>query len=314
MIFLEQAVKENTRPLKRIAIVGNYLPRRCGIATFTTHLVSALKLYDPNVQIDVIVMNEGEACSYPLEVKLVIDRSDFEAYAKAAEFLNSGNYDVVSVQHEYGIFGGEAGAFLLSMLREVNSPIVTTMHTILREPNDAQRSVTSELLQLSSTVVVMSEKGKGFLHDLYGVAAENVELIPHGIPDFAQATAGRDLKADLSIKGPMILTFGLLSPDKGIQYAIEAMPDILAQNPGGVYVVLGATHPTIKANVGEVYRESLIEKAKELGVLDSLRFIDQFVTEDELVDYVVAADIYITPYLNPHQITSGTPAYALGPV
>ena len=298
-------------PLRKIAVLGNFLPRQCGIATFTHDLVQGFASLDNHVSVDVIAMNDGHEYAYGPQVVHQIEANDLDAYLRAADFINEGGYDALSIQHEYGIFGGEAGSYLLHLLREVNMPIITTLHTVLREPNQAQRQVTGELLQLSEKVVVMSEKAIEFLTSLYGIARSNVELIPHGIPDFSK-TDGAALRASLNIDGPMILTFGLLSPDKGIQYAIQALPKILESRPGSVYVVLGATHPNIRENVGETYRESLVALASEIGVSDQVRFVDSFVSQEELIEYLVAADIYITPYLNPHQITSGTLAYALG--
>jgi len=295
----------------KIAILGNFLPRQCGIATFTSDLTQALKGPDSAAQVDVIAMNDLADYAYPPCVRRQICADDYGAYRPAADFLNRGDYEVLSVQHEYGIFGGEAGAYLLTLLREVKMPIVTTLHTVLREPTPAQRAVTNELLQLSERVVVMSHLAVEILTSQYGLGEESIDMIPHGIPDFTKSGPSH-VKEDLGIHGPMIFTFGLLSPDKGIQYAIEAMPQILAEAPDAVYVVLGATHPNIRAISGETYRDSLASLAERLGVRKSIRFIDRFVTRQELVEYLAAADIYITPYLNPEQITSGTLAYALG--
>lgn len=298
-------------PIRKIAVLGNFLPRQCGIATFTHDLVQGFAKQEKRVSVDVIAMNDGHAYEYGPTVVHHIEANDLDAYLRAADFINEGGYDALSVQHEYGIFGGEAGSHLLHLLREVKMPIFTTLHTVLREPNEAQRLVTSELIQLSERVVVMSEKAIDFLSSLYGISRSNVELIPHGIPDFSK-TDGSALRKSLGIEGPMILTFGLLSPDKGIQHAIQALPKILESRPGSVYVVLGATHPNIRENVGETYREGLVALAEELGVSAQVRFVDSFVSQEDLIEYLVAADIYITPYLNPHQITSGTLAYALG--
>ncbi len=292
-------------------MLGNYLPRQCGIATFTSDLTQALGATLPTVITDVVAMNDRDDYVYSDTVKLQIDEDDYEAYRPAAAFLNQGGYDVLSVQHEYGIFGGDAGSNLLTLLREVKMPIVTTLHTVLQDPTTAQRAVTDELLQLSERVIVMSELAVEILTSQYSLPVDCIDLIPHGIPDFHHSSKS-DIKDGLDIKGPMILTFGLLSPDKGIQFAIQAMPKILAQDPGAVYVILGATHPTVRAAAGEAYRDSLVALAEDLGVNASVRFVDSFVSEDELVEYLKAADIYVTPYLNPQQITSGTLAYALG--
>lgn len=248
---------------------------------------------------------------YPERVSHEIADCDRAAYGLAAEHINRHGYDVLSVQHEYGIFGGQAGCYLMNLVREAKMPIVTTLHTVLREPSPAQRAVMDELLQLSERVVVMSERAVAFLVDVHDVSPDKIDLIPHGIPDI-KAGKGQELRSKLGIDGPMILTFGLLSPDKGIQYVIEAMPRIIWDHPGATYVVVGATHPHVRASSGEVYRESLATLAKDLGVAAHVRFVDRFVATEELVDYLAAMDIYVTPYLNAKQITSGTLAYAVG--
>ncbi len=248
---------------------------------------------------------------YPREVGLDIQVGDQSAYLRAADSINSSGFDVLSVQHEYGIFGGEAGSYLIGLLRETKMPIVTTLHTVLLDPSPAQKSVMEDLLQLSERVVVMSQKAIEFLELVHGFPREKIDLIPHGIPHIP-ATAGQELRREMDITGPMIMTFGLLSPDKGIQFVIEAMPKILESHPDAVYVVVGATHPHVKASAGEAYRDSLVALAIKLGVEGSVRFVDRFVSIEELVNYIGATDIYTTPYLNPRQITSGTLAYALG--
>lgn len=248
---------------------------------------------------------------YPERVCFEIEESDFSYYFQAADYINRYGYDVLSVQHEYGIFGGDSGSHLMSLLREAKMPIVTTLHTVLRDPTESQRTVMDELLRLSERVVVMSHKAVGFLAEVHALDPEKVDVIPHGIPKIHESM-GATLRSKLRIDGPMILTFGLLSPDKGIQYVIQAMPDILREHPGATYIVVGVTHPNVRSSSGEIYRHSLEAMVKELGLEDSVRFVDRFVSTEELVEYLAATDIYITPYLNPKQITSGTLAYALG--
>ncbi len=256
-------------------------------------------------------MSDRSDYVYPERVCYEVTESDESAYAPAAEYINRYGYDVLSIQHEYGIFGGPAGSHLMGLVRDAKMPIVTTLHTVLREPSDEQRAVMDELLELSERVVVMSEKAVEFLVEVYGVSPDKIDMIPHGIPDI-QESSGLELRKKLSIKGPMILTFGLLSMDKGIQYVIEAMPKIVREHPGAVYVVVGATHPNVRSSAGEVYRESLVALANDLGVSDNVRFVDRFVPTEELVEYLAAMDIYVTPYLNQKQITSGTLAYSVG--
>ena len=299
------------RSLHQVALLGSYLPRQCGIATFTSDLALAISNLDSELTVDSIAMSDRDDYVYPERVCYEIADRDLAAYRPAADYINRYGYDVLSVQHEYGIFGGEAGAYLMNLLREVKMPVVTTLHTVLREPNPGQKSVMDELLQLSERVVVMSKKAVGFLIDVHDVPLEKIDLIPHGIPEIPQST-GKDFRAKLQVDAPMILTFGLLSPDKGIQYVIEAMPKIVKEHPGATYFVVGATHPNIRANSGEAYRESLVELARDLGVLSNVRFVDRFVATEELVEYLGAMDVYITPYLNPKQITSGTLAYSVG--
>ena len=256
-------------------------------------------------------MTDGQPYDYPERVRFEIEDDQLEAYRAAADFINQGAYDVLSVQHEYGIFGGIAGEHLLHLVRHAKMPIVTTLHTVLRNPSPAQKVVLDELLQLSERVVVMSTRAIEFLQEVHDVCPTKIDFIPHGIPTVPEYSDG-SLRARLGVPGPMILTFGLLSPDKGIEYVIQAMPAILEQIPDATYVVVGATHPHVRAGSGESYREHLSALAAELGVSDHVVFVNEFVPIEELVEYLAAMDIYITPYLNPHQITSGTLAYAVG--
>jgi glycosyltransferase involved in cell wall biosynthesis len=297
--------------ITRFAVLGNHLPRHCGIATFTTHIADALAAEMPAADGFVLAVNDaGRRHAYPPRVRFEIKESDLASYRRAADFLNVNRVDVLSVQHEYGIFGGKAGAHVLALLGELRMPIVTTLHTILSEPNDAQRAVMDELARLSERLVVMSETGADLLKRVHGIPASQIDLIPHGIP---QVPPAGQSKARLGVGGKtVILTFGLLSPDKGIEHVIDAMPAILAVHPETVYIVLGATHPHIVEREGEAYRLMLEARAQALGVGGSMIFHNRFVSQDELVEFLSATDIYITPYLNPEQITSGTLAYAVG--
>ena len=296
---------------RTIALLGNHLPRKCGIATFTNDLATAISDEFPELDCFVLAMNEaGGRHDYPPRVRFEIAESDHAAYRRAADFLNVSQVDVVSLQHEYGIFGGKAGAHVLTLLRELRMPIVTTLHTILADPNPHQRAVMNELTELSERIVVMSAFGAKLLRDTHGVDDRKIDLIHHGIP--RPPAAGRS-KDQLGVEGKkVILTFGLLSPDKGIENVIDALPAIVARHPDVVYIVLGATHPTIKEHHGETYRLGLESRAARLGVDSNVIFHDRFVTQTELAEFVAAADIYITPYLKPEQITSGTLAYAVG--
>ena len=297
--------------IRRIAILGNHLPRQCGIATFTTDLSGAIAAEVSNADCFVVAMNDaGKRYAYPPRVRLEVADSDIASYRVAADYLNANKIDVVSVQHEYGIFGGKAGNYLLTLLRKLGMPIVTTLHTVLGEPDSMQRRAMNEIARLSERLVVMSAHGAALLRNVHGVPEHKIDIIPHGIPTVP--LAGRS-KKDLGIEDKsVILTFGLLSPDKGIEHVIDALPAILARYPDTVYVVLGATHPHIKERYGENYRESLERRAQSLGVESSMIFHNRFVSRGELVKFLSAADIYVTPYLKPEQSTSGTLAYAVG--
>lgn len=297
--------------MKRLAVLGNHLPRQCGIATFTTHIADALATELPSADTVVLAMNDaGRLHAYPPRVRFEIAEGDISSYRRAADFLNVNQIDVLSVQHEYGIFGGKAGAHVLGLLRGLRIPIVTTLHTVLSEPNPAQRAVVQELAQLSERLVVMSAAGADLLIRVHGISREQIDLIPHGIPH-VPVDAGS--KERLGVQGKtVIMTFGLLSRDKGIEYVIDAMPAILAVHPDVVYTVLGATHPHVVEHEGETYRLMLESRAQQLGVAGSMIFHNRFVSQAELIEFLSAADIYITPYLQPEQITSGTLAYAVG--
>ncbi len=303
--------RTGARTIHRIAILGNYLPRQCGIATFTTDLSGAIHQEVSSADCFVVAMNDaGKSYAYPPQVRFEVPESDIASYRVAADFLNASKIDVVSVQHEYGIFGGKAGRYLLTLLRKLRMPIVTTLHTILGKPDSMQRRAMNEIARLSERLVVMSARGAALLHNVHGVPEDKIDIIPHGIPSVPNASIN---KKELGIEGnSVILTFGLLTPDKGIEYVIEALPAILARYPDTVYIVLGATHPHVRERYGESYRESLQRRAQDLGVESSMIFDDRFVSHGELVKFLSAADIYVTPYLNPEQSTSGTLAYAVG--
>lgn len=297
----------------RLAVLGNHPPRRCGIATFTADFSQALAARFPDIAIDVYAMNDpGAAHAYPAAVVASIDQDDPVAYAMAAERIRTSGADLLWIQHEYGIFGGAAGDLLLRLIDRVAIPIVVTLHTVLTDPVPDQRRVMEALARRASYLVVMAERGRRILIDVHGVDPAKIVVLPHGIPDRPLLDTA-PFKARFGFTGRRtILTFGLLSPNKGIETMIEAMPRIVAAEPQALYVVLGATHPHLVAREGERYRAFLMARALELGVADHVRFIDAFVEIDDLLDYLSAADIYATPYLNPAQITSGTLSYAVG--
>jgi glycosyltransferase involved in cell wall biosynthesis len=297
--------------LRRVAILGNHLPRQCGIATFTTDLRAAIAEACPEVECLVVAMNDaGTPHTYPPEVRFSVADNDVAAYRRAADFLNSADIDALSVQHEYGIFGGRAGALVLTLLRSVRMPVVTTLHTVLATPDAVQRRVLDDVIALSERLVVMSTHSAALLQSVHRVAADRIDVIPHGIPSVMFAPGTKDV---IGVAGRQVmLTFGLLSPDKGIEYVVDAMPAIVAAHPDVVYIVLGATHPHVLDAQGEAYRLQLQARARQLGVAGHMIFHNRFVSQQELGEFVSAADLYLTPYLNPEQSTSGTLAYALG--
>lgn len=299
--------------IRKIAFVGDYLPRKCGIATFTHDMFHSLSCRFPEAECFVVpVNNRPEGYDYPPEVRFEIAEPDIDSYRRAADFLNFAHTDVVCLQHEYGIYGGPAGSHILGLLRDLRMPIVTTLHTILREPNDDQRRVLLELATLSTRLAVMTERARSYLCDIYGVPNSKVDLNPHGIPD-TPFVDPNPYKEQFGVAGrPVALTFGLLSPNKGIEHMLRAVPEILQTFPNFAYVILGATHPDLVREQGERYRLSLERLARDLGIRKNVIFYNRFVELKELTDFIRAADVYVTPYLNPAQITSGTLAYSFG--
>jgi glycosyltransferase involved in cell wall biosynthesis len=301
------------RPLQRVAFIGNHLPRRCGIATFTHDLHRAVSIARPALETGVVVMNDpGGAYDYPAAVRFQIAEGSIDDYVEAADFLNTERFDVVSLQHEYGIFGGEAGGHIAELLRHLTMPVVTTLHTVLPSPTPAQHNVMGKIIAGSTKVVVMAEKGREFLRSVHDTSPQKIEVIPHGIPDFPFLETS-NAKAKFGFSGKtVILTFGLLSPTKGIETVINAMPAIIESCPNAVYVILGATHPNLVRAQGEAYRDSLTARVQELGIEDHVFFFNQFVEQATLLDFISMCDVYATPYLNEAQMTSGTLAYSFG--
>jgi glycosyltransferase involved in cell wall biosynthesis len=289
-----------------VLLIGNHTPRQCGIATFTADLARAL----PARRVSVVAMNDGHEYDYPAEVVATVEQNDLSSYVRATENINTLAPDVVCVQHEYGIFGGPAGSYLLTLLRGLKAPIVTTLHTVLETPNEDQRAVLDELCALSSAVVVMSSRALDIL-TRQGVPASKLKLIHHGVPEISHDGAAEKVRLGVGDR-PLVLTFGLLGRGKGLETAIRALPEMVAAQPDALYMILGATHPHVLRHEGEAYREELCDLARELGVEQHLRMDNQFVSLDDLKGYLAAADVYLTPYPNPAQITSGTLAYAVG--
>ncbi|MBR0553090.1 glycosyltransferase family 4 protein [Stakelama marina] len=304
---------EGTSRIDHIALIGNFLPRKCGIATYTTDTYQALRDRFPDMRVDVYAMDDHPGrYDYPDAVTDAIPERDRDAYIRAAAEITASGAQAVWVQHEYGIFGGAAGEFLIALLDRLTVPVVVTLHTVLEEPSADERRVMEALLQRAARVIVMAEKGRDILQRVYSADTRRIAMIPHGVPD-RPLVSPDSLKPRFGWQGrKVILTFGLLAPNKGIETMIEAMPAIVAAHPDALYVVLGATHPNLVAHEGEAYRERLQALAAERGLADNIRFVDAFVELDDLLDYLQAADVYATPYGNPAQITSGTLSYAVG--
>jgi len=302
------------RPLlpSRVAIIGNYLPRKCGIATFTTDLCDAIHgEYEATELLALPVNDTEEGYGYPDRIRFELSQDELASYRKAADFLNFSNIDLVCLQHEYGIFGGPAGAHILELLRRLHMPIVTTLHTALREPNTDQRIVMEEIAALSDRLIVMSRQSREILQEVFHVPISKIDLIPHGIPDLA-FTDPAFYKDRFGTEGKdVLLTFGLLSPNKGLENVIQALPNILSRHNNVVYVISGVTHPHVLRRDGEKYRQSLQNLARDLGVEANVVFRNRFDGPQELVELIGAADIYITPYKSKGQVVSGTLAYAL---
>ena len=297
----------------RIAVVGNYLPRQCGIATFTTDLCDAISAEFGAAGLYAVPVNDTESgYSYPGRVRLALAQDDVSSYEQAADFLNFTNFDLVCLQHEYGIFGGPAGSHVLNLLRRLKMPVITTLHTVLREPSSDQRSVMEEIAGLSDRLIVMSELSSQILQEIFKVPGSKIDIVPHGVPDLPFLDPNF-FKDRFGVEGKaVLLTFGLLSPNKGIENVIQALPHILSKHKNVVYLVTGATHPHILRREGDRYREQLQALAKEIGVESQVMFHNRFVSPEEMVEFIGAADIYITPYRHEAQVVSGTLAYALG--
>ena len=299
--------------IDRIALIGNFLPRKCGLATYTTDTFQALAQCCPDITVDVYAMDDHPGMyDYPPEVTASIPQDSLAGYIAAARRIEASGAQAIWVQHEYGIFGGPAGEHLLTLLDRVSVPVIITLHTILEQPNVDERRVMEALIRRASRIIVMAERGRAILQRTYGANPKMICMIPHGVPDRALADPDRFKPRFGWVGRQIVLTFGLLAPNKGIETMIDAMPEIVAARPDVLYVVLGATHPNLVAHQGEAYRDRLIALADARGVSEHVAFVDAFVEHEELMDYLRAADVYATPYLNPAQITSGTLSYAVG--
>ena len=297
-------------PVRHLALIGNALPRKCGIATFTSHVADALRKRFTGLTLDHYAMDDGSGVEYPPHIR-TISADDPASFRDSAAQIQESGAEAVWLQHEYGIFGGKAGSNILELISHIDLPLIVTLHTVLDQPSEAQEIVLKRILDRANEIIVMAPMGADILRRRYGVPAERIEVIPHGVPDRPLRDPA-NYKPIFGWEGRRVLmTFGLLAPDKGIRHMIEAMPAIVEAHPDALYAIVGATHPNLVRNEGEAHRHMLMQRARELGVHDHVRFIDAFVEQEELLDMLQASDIYVTPYLNMAQVTSGTLAYAV---
>src|SRR6202012_2621923 len=304
----------------KITYISTYPPRECGIATFNYNLMHAINANFPKRKSlleggFVVALNDSEVLheyEYPEEVKYIIRQNHQKDYIRAANYINTSNVDACIMEHEFGIYGGESGIYILPLLNRLEKPLISILHTILKEPSYVQRIIIREIAEQSSKIIVMSKRAVEFLTTIYDIPADKIQIIEHGVPDL-EAPEDNPVKNLSQFKNRRVmLTFGLLSRNKGLETVVKALPKIVAKHPDVMYVVLGNTHPGVIKNSGEEYRDHLKSLAAQLGVSKHLTFINKFVSEEELFEYLTAADIYITPYLNEAQITSGTLSYAVG--
>jgi len=295
-----------------IAFLGTYTPRECGIATFTKDLIDSMDLLGEFAPARVISVNEIETIyDYDSRVKQQI-RQDFEEdYIQAAKYINSSRINAVNLQHEFGIYGGEWGKYILSFLQNVHKPVITTLHTVQPDFEPKARNVLKEITAHSKAIVVMARAAKNMLKE-YNVPNKKINVVQHGCPDIPFLTSD-SVKPSLGLKGKTILsTFGLINRGKGIEYAIQALPPLVEKHPNILYLIIGETHPEVRKIEGETYRMNLIKLVDQLGLKNHVRFHNRFLTKRELIRYLHATDIYITPYIGPNQISSGPLVYALG--
>ena len=295
------------------AYVSTYPPSECGIATFTRDVVTSVAKYTPFSKPTVVaVKRDNEIEPYERIVRHQLLKEDRQSYFDTAKFLNESTVDIVSIQHEYGIYGGPDGEYVLDLVGALEKPVVATLHTVLQNPGPNQKRIIQEMGRMCDVLIVMVKIGRQILQDVYGVDPSKITVIPHGVPNVHRVSAA-SVKKSLGFSDKKILsTFGLINRGKGIEHVIEAMPKILEKHPNVVYLVLGETHPGVRKHEGESYRNTLTEAIDRLGLENHVRFNNRFLALNELVRYLCATDVYITPYLSKDQICSGTLAYALG--
>ncbi|MHC4807315.1 MAG: glycosyltransferase [Planctomycetota bacterium] len=301
------------KPAKRVVFISSYRPRKCGIATFTSDLIANIELAsEGEFEPIVVAMESGVELEYDESVKLKIRKDVKYDYIRTADYINFSDVDVVSVQHEFGLFGGEGGSYLSLLLERLNKPVITTLHTVLEKPSAEYFYSLIDVCEASDKVIVMNKRGIKMLHNIYDVPESKIELIPHGIPDLPFADSSY-YKSKLGMTGrKTILTFGLLSKNKGIEVMLRALPTIVKADPSALYIVLGATHPDVLHREGQSYKLKLERMVMDLGLQSNVVFYNRFVEDEELFGFLGAADVYVTPYLHKEQLTSGTLAFAVG--
>lgn len=297
----------------RVIYVGSYIPRECGIATFTKDLTTAINVLNPLCLSEIMAIDEnGMTRDYPWEVKYKIHQEELDSYLQAADYINQSSADVIHIQHEFGIFGGEFGKYIIPFMERVKKPIVTTFHTVLEEPGAERKKIVQEIARKCKAIVVMIGAAADRLEKIYGIEREKIVIIPHGVPDIPYGPT-LHYKTELGYENNIILsTFGLINPGKGIEYVLQALPRIITKYPTLKFLVIGATHPTLVKKEGEVYREKLQKIVEQNKLEKNVEFINRYLSLDEVIQHLRATDIYISPYLEPQQIASGTLAYALG--
>lgn len=297
----------------RTLFLGSYPPRECGIATFTKDVVDSFDAtFGTSSSVVAIDEPGGESRTYPKTVVARLTQDDFASYRRVARAVNAHPTELLDIQHEYGLFGGEEGSWLLDLLQDVRKPVVVSLHTVLPEPTAAHRTVARRLCERVDAVVVLSQTGKDILAGVYGVDPAKVHVIHHGVPDVPFRSTS-EAKVAFGLSGRQVIsTFGLISRGKGLEYGIDAMRSVVAAHPQALYLILGQTHPSVRRHEGESYRDSLRERVESYGLQNNVRLIDKFLEFNELLAYLSATDVYLTPYLNPVQIVSGTLAYAVG--
>ncbi len=296
-----------------IAFIGTYAPRECGIAVFTKDVIDSIDLLGEFAPSRVISVNEIETIyAYDNRVKQQIRMDVEEDYIQAAKYMNSSRVNAVNVQHEFGIYGGEWGKYILAFLRNVHKPVITTLHTIQPNFEPTARDVLKEIISYSKEILVMAKAAKNILNKEYNVPNKKINVVQHGCPDIPFLNSD-SAKPSLGLKGKFVLsTFGLISAGKGIEYAIQALPPLVEKYPNILYLIIGETHPEVRKIEGETYRMNLIKLVDQLGLKDHVRFYNRFLTKRELIKCLQATDIYITPYTGANQVSSGALVYALG--